>query len=306
MTGSESPGLKTMMKEGIVVDQQRSAREVDRSTHPLSTPYGVEVRARLVTSPTYWRCEPSWSWHARPLPDYLLWYVVDGSGHITLGGRRHALAAGSCLLYAPGDEPVAGHDPRRRLLVFGMHLEVRTADGTPAAPADVVLAERHCRLRDPALAAALASRCDAAHRRGDRLGVRQSLLCLEQLLYLLWDDATRPAPEPVDAALEEIILAIRQDPSHRWSVADLAARTALSRAQFTRRFIARTGMPPARYLIRARIDRARRLLTETRMSVSQVAATLGYTDLAYFSRQYKQYTGHSPGRRRAGLAEPPL
>ncbi|GLY74210.1 hypothetical protein [Actinoallomurus iriomotensis] len=70
-----------------------------------------------------------------------------------------------------------------------MHLEVRTADGTPAASADVVLAERHCRLRDPALAAALASRCDAAHR----LGVRQSLLCLEQLLYPLWDDATRPA-----------------------------------------------------------------------------------------------------------------
>jgi YesN/AraC family two-component response regulator len=30
------------------------------------------------------------------------------------------------------------------------------------------------------------------------------------------------------------------------------------------------------------------------MSVSQVAATLGYIDVAHFSRQHKQYTGRSP------------
>jgi AraC-like DNA-binding protein len=179
-----------------------------------------------------------------------------------------------------------------------MHLAVSRTDGAQADPADVVPAARHCRLRDPTLAAALAGRCDAAHRRGDRFGIQHSLLCLEQLLFLLWDDATRPDSHPLDAALEEITLQIRQDPSRRWTVAELAARTALSRAQFTRRFTAHTGMPPARYLIRARIDRARQLLTETHMSVSQVAATLGYTDLAYFSRQYKQCTGHSPGRPR--------
>ncbi|MEV0400160.1 AraC family transcriptional regulator [Actinoallomurus sp. NPDC050550] len=266
-------------------------------THLLPTPYGAEIRVRPVTAPTYWRCEPGWSWHARPLPDHLLWYVLDGVGHLTLDGRRHALAAGSCVLFAPGDEPVAGHDPRRRLLVFGLHLTLSTADGAPVAPAAVVPAERCCRLRDPALAAALASRSDAAHRRGDRFGSRQSLLCLEQLLCLYWDDATRPAPERVDAALEQITQEIRQDPSRRWTVAELAARAALSRAQFTRRFTAYTGMSPARYLIRARIDRAGQLLAETNMSVGQVAATLGYTDLAYFSRQYKQCTGHPPGRR---------
>jgi AraC-like DNA-binding protein len=33
------------------------------------------------------------------------------------------------------------------------------------------------------------------------------------------------------------------------------------------------------------------------MSVTQVAQTLGYPDIAYFSRQYKRHTGHPPGRR---------
>ncbi len=30
------------------------------------------------------------------------------------------------------------------------------------------------------------------------------------------------------------------------------------------------------------------------MSVAQVAITLGYTDIAHFSRQYKRHTGHPP------------
>ena len=74
----------------------------------------------------------------------------------------------------------------------------------------------------------------------------------------------------------------------------MAGRAALSRAQFTRRFVAQFGMSPAQYLIQARIDRAHQLLTETGMTVTQTAAALGYTDVPYFSRQYKQRTGRLP------------
>jgi transcriptional regulator GlxA family with amidase domain len=113
-------------------------------------------------------------------------------------------------------------------------------------------------------------------------------------VLLLWEEWTHPAPGPVDAALDELTHAIRQDPSRRWSVADLAARARLSRAQFTRRFTAHTGLSPARFLIQARVDRAYQLLTETNMSVSQVASALGYPDVAYFSRQFTRQTGRLP------------
>jgi AraC family transcriptional regulator of arabinose operon len=266
--------------------------------------------ARLTSAPTYWRCEPGWSWHARPLTDHLLWYVLDGVGELTLHGRRRELTPGTAVVFTPGDEPVAGHDPRRRLLIFGMHFEVDAGAGP--APAGIGPAGAHrgpaeapppggwCQVRDQVLVSALARRCDASYRRGDALGARQSQLCLEQLLMLVLEDSVSPPPGPVDQALEEITLAIRQDPTRRWSVPELAERAALSRAQFTRRFIAQVGTSPARYLIQARIDRAHQLLTETTMSVTQVAATLGYTDIAYFSRQYKRHTGHSPRRARGG------
>jgi transcriptional regulator GlxA family with amidase domain len=102
----------------------------------------------------------------------------------------------------------------------------------------------------------------------------------------------------VDAVLSRISQDIRRDPGRRWSVAELAERAALSRAQFTRRFTAHTGLPPARYMINARVDRARQLLADTTMSVTRIAAALGYPDVASFSRQYRQVTGSPPGRAR--------
>lgn len=242
------------------------------------------------TPPTYWRCEPSWSWHSRPLSDHLLWCVLEGIGSLRVDAHHHDLVPGACAVFAPGDAPVAEHDPHRRLLVFGLHFDTDDPD--------IVQPGRLVRTRDQVLLGALARRCETSYRRGDPLGVRQGLLCLEQILGLIREDALVGAPSPTDAALDEITREIRQDPSRRWTVAELADRAALSRAQFTRRFVAHTGMSPARYLIDARIARARQLLTETNMSVTQVAATLGYADLAYFSRQYKRHTGRSPGRVR--------
>jgi len=240
--------------------------------------------------PTYWRCEPGWFWASRPLGDHLLWCVLDGVGELSLGDRHAPLGPGSCAVFRPGDAPTARHDPRRRLLVFGMHFDVGTAtDVPPRGPV---------RIRELTLLGALARQCDRSFRRGGPLGARQSLLCLEQLLCLLHEEATVAALGPVDAELDRIAEEMRQDPGRRWTVGDLARRTALSRAQFTRRFIAYAGLTPARYVINVRLARAHELLTETRMSVTQVAAALGYADVAYFSRQYKRHTGRPPSAER--------
>jgi AraC-like DNA-binding protein len=257
-------------------------------THPDLTP-SAALRPR--TPPTYWRCERTWSWNPPPLTDHLLWCVLDGVGTLELDGRRCDLQPGASVVFAPGDTPVARHDPNRRLLVFGMHFH---AEGPVSPPS------RWALVRDLGLLESLARRGDLAHRRGDPLGRHQVLLCLAQILCLIWEDALHLPSGPVDAALDDISSAIRQDPGRRWTITELAARASLSRAQFTRRFTAHTGMSPGRFAVHARIARATELLVETTMSVTQVAAALGYSDVAYFSRQYKWITGRSPstsGRR---------
>jgi len=241
-----------------------------------------------MSRPTFWRCEASWSWTSRPLADHLLWCVLDGRGTLELDGDRQELRPGVCAVFQPRDAPRATHDPHRRLLVFGMHF-----DTTGAAPSP-----RWGEVMDRELLGVLARTSDAAYRRGDPLGRRQAELCLEQLIALIWDAVHNPGRSAIDTAVDEIARQVRQDPSRDWTVAELARRASLSRAQFTRRFVAQLGMSPAQYLIKARIVRAHQLLTESGMTVTETAAALGYTDVPYFSRQYKQRTGRSPSQDR--------
>ncbi len=282
-----------------------------------------------MSAPTFWRCEPSWSWVSRPLPDHLLWCVLDGRGRLELNGSEQELHPGVCAVFAPGDAPIATHDPRRRLLVFGMHFDVEASDverigGSPAERSGVerfdvegaaidgaaieaagggaggVMPEpRWGEVMDRELLGVLARTSDASYRRKDPLGLRQAELCLEQLLGVIWDAVhNNPGWSATDGAIDEVARLIRQDPGRDWTVGEMARRAALSRAQFTRRFVAQLGMSPAQYLIQSRIDRAHQLLTETGMTVTQTAAALGYTDVPYFSRQYKQRTGRTPSQDR--------
>ena len=168
------------------------------------------LRITLLSPPTFWRCEPSWSWTSRPLADHLLWCVLDGRGRLELNGATQELHPGVCAVFAPGDAPRATHDPRRRLLVFGMHFEVD--------PTAVTQDPRWGEVMDRELLGVLARTSDASYRRQDALGRRQAELCLEQLLGVIWDAVHNPGRRATDAAVDEVARQIRQDPGHGWTI----------------------------------------------------------------------------------------
>jgi AraC family transcriptional regulator len=78
----------------------------------------------------------------------------------------------------------------------------------------------------------------------------------------------------------------------------LAAQAGLSRFHFQRLFKAATGVTPSRYHIDLRLNEARRLLRETKMSVIDVALEVGYTDPSHFARLFRRETGLSPSEYR--------
>ena len=59
-------------------------------------------------------------------------------------------------------------------------------------------------------------------------------------------------------------------------------------------FSATEGLSLARYVIRQRVEAARRLLREGTLSVGRVARELGYSNLGHLSRQFQRETGTSP------------
>jgi AraC-like DNA-binding protein len=62
-------------------------------------------------------------------------------------------------------------------------------------------------------------------------------------------------------------------------------------------------MPPYRYALLRKIELAKQLLSETAMSVKEIASYLSFEDEFYFSGLFRQKTGHSPTGYRKAMTE---
>ncbi|MBN5048823.1 helix-turn-helix domain-containing protein [Stenotrophomonas sp. YIM B13575] len=80
-----------------------------------------------------------------------------------------------------------------------------------------------------------------------------------------------------------------------WPVARLAQVSAVSTAHFARSFKDAFGMPPHRYLLSRRIERAVALLRDTDLPITEIALQTGWTSLGTFGRIFRDITGDSPG-----------
>jgi AraC family transcriptional regulator, arabinose operon regulatory protein len=246
---------------------------------------------RINSMPLVYRCEAGWSFRRAVMPDFDLWYVLDGEGEVQINETLHAAGAHSCFLFPPGAPIQASHDPKHRLRVFVVHFDL--ADGPRFR-----LPVQGVKVRDAVFFAALVRRCEASYRSGGLLARRQSASLIAEMLLHLCAEAEQPASAVMDSRISAIVELIQEEPGRRWAVAELARRAGFSRSQFTRRFAIDTGLSPERFLIQARIERAARLLRETDMRIGQIADALGYCDVFHFSRQYRQVTGKTASEHR--------
>ncbi len=97
---------------------------------------------------------------------------------------------------------------------------------------------------------------------------------------------------------------IHAAPGTDWSVSALAAGSALSPSRFAARFREATGQTVMTYVARWRLNVACRLLADTRQSISQVGAQVGYESLPSFSRAFKSQLGQAPAQWRREHCKP--
>ncbi len=89
-------------------------------------------------------------------------------------------------------------------------------------------------------------------------------------------------------------------PHEAWPVQRLAQVSAVSAAYFARQFRQAFGLPPHRYLLTRRIERAVALCRDTQLPITEIAYQTGWNSLGTFGRIFHDITGHSPGQVRAG------
>jgi AraC-like DNA-binding protein len=105
-----------------------------------------------------------------------------------------------------------------------------------------------------------------------------------------------------DPVLQPAMASLHRAPEHKWTVAELAKSTAVSRSLLDERFREVLGRSPIRYLTEWRMHLAQDLLATTDLGIFTIARRVGYDAEEAFSRAFKRIVGRSPSVWRSAHA----
>ena len=108
--------------------------------------------------------------------------------------------------------------------------------------------------------------------------------------------STSPRDTHGEELIRDICAMIDRNPAHAWVVADLAETVNMSRGRFTALFKEVTGVAPQEYAINARLHEVRVMLTNTSLTVAEIAERCGFSSAYYLSRLFSNRVGCPPSR----------
>lgn len=245
------------------------------------------------------RCEPEWSWHppAETFGDFDLWFIWAGLGVFRYENETLAVNPGTVLCLRPHLQYHATQDPKHRLGVGYIHFDFLDGSGEAADPKETDLPPRFGRFAKVPFYQGIFRHISELLSKGEESRTRAG-----RYLSLLLEDYCKDSPADRFSGLEKehrermdaVLWHIRENPGQIHSIADLSRLASYSPDYFTRVFARVVGDSPKEYCIQIRLERAQQLMKETRMSLTQIASALGYSDPFFFSRQFKQRMGISP------------
>lgn len=110
--------------------------------------------------------------------------------------------------------------------------------------------------------------------------------------------ATLAAQQPAREPLRDVQRSVLDDPAGDHSVDAMAARAHMSPRHFARAFRAETGVTPARYVERVRLEAARRRLEDTAEPIAHVAAACGFGAAETMRRAFLRALSVAPAEYR--------
>ena len=242
------------------------------------------------------KCPPDYGWGPGVRDHYLLHYIVSGRGVYQTEDRTFVLSPGDAFLAGP-ETPIyyqADHDAPWEYYWVGFS----------GPSARLLLDQTPFSRRTPVLHIAAGERLrqgllDIYKARGNDYASSVRMAgYLQAALGLLILPSLRTGQEALSDYARQGALYLRQNYSRSIGVEDLARQTGISRSYLFRAFQAEFQCSPSVYLTRYRMQRACQLLRHSQLSVSAVAASVGYEDPFYFSRAFKRELGVSPSAYR--------
>lgn len=271
----------------------------------------VELAKVHVNNVAEFHCTPDWYWtkepghkgHTRGFKGYhwnfCLWFVLKGHGALESSLGQYSLRPGACFIFRGDERYSAHHDPARPLVTRSIHFDYLDETGAVHIP-DQPHSFR--KLESLVFFEALSQRIKAAWHQGksDEANAWMRVLLLEidqQDHELKFVGHEKEQAREVERICNEI----RMNPGGTYHVREFAQHLHCSPRHCSRLFHKFQGVSPQEFIVNTRIDTARALLRSSSLSVTRIAEILGFSNVAFFSRQFKKKVSLSPQAFRKGI-----
>jgi AraC-like DNA-binding protein len=124
--------------------------------------------------------------------------------------------------------------------------------------------------------------------------ILELFVLLSRALKMEWENSIKSKSPKLKELIEIAENYIHTNFERNISLGDIAKYVFLSPSYFTRAFKEETGMSPINYLIKVRINRARELLEDTGLKISDIALSVGFSNQQRFNEMFKKYTNYTP------------
>ena len=231
-----------------------------------------------------------------------LYYIADGEGSVVLNGDTYYPKPGQLMVMPAGSIQTTTTSRERPYTRHFCHFDAKIGEW-PLFPADgkLILVDAI----DPEGTLRLFLEMEEQFSQGGYLSsmrIKAALLnwiayCLEQSGYL--EELNRFLLHEERIKLGSVLQYIEDHLDHPIEIDTLAEIIHLHPNYFIPYFKKRMGDTPMHYVQQKRMDKAKRLLSFSDLSISDTAERLGM-DLPHFSRTFKKATGVSPSAYRRG------
>lgn len=117
---------------------------------------------------------------------------------------------------------------------------------------------------------------------------------LESYFSFLLDTYGERTPKTFDTLVEDIRHYIEENTHSNFSITALAEQYNYNEKYLGRLFKRRTGYTIREYCNQVRLNKAKKLLKSTKLSIAQIATQAGYNNVTYFNRVFKAHSRMSP------------
>jgi AraC-like DNA-binding protein len=237
-----------------------------------------------------------WTLGPRAIPDHLIHYIESGGYLYQLGKKTFELKPKQLLWIQPGVQHRFFQNPKEDKTA-NLFIRFYLGKKTPLR-----LKTDYLLCNDDAHYYGILTEMLPEYRvPGPSEAYRLRALLASLACYVLKEpEQTAAQAAGFQGHQKKLILTfIYQNLSRRHPIAELAAQVKMNPVYFSRKFKDTFGTTPQDWIKRERIRLATSLLRESSYSISEIAAQLGYDEVFFFSRQFKEVMKVSPLQWRA-------